>query len=216
MMDKEKLLQVLASLMDKQPELKHDIMTYIPAPTIPSALAVLTDLENKLHASFPYNKNGPQRDQYTFSRVRESLLELIDAITQYSHYFVSGNVFPTTTFTYLDQVTYFVHRLPVWDMDQHNQHRLDLYKDMALFWKQAIQTASAQSSPIISTFNADTINLWATHLAHHNTLANGMLGDVILEFNQCFLSTSIPPPACHSSPSSPAWIPSPIIGYTDL
>lgn len=82
-MDKDKLLQVLASLLETQPDLKHDIMTYIPAPTIPSALAVLNDMEKKFHASFPYNKNGPRRDQYTFSRVRESLLDLIVSICIY-------------------------------------------------------------------------------------------------------------------------------------
>lgn len=76
-MDKEKLLQVLGSLLEKQPELKHDIMTYIPAPTIPSAMAVLNGKEKKLHGSFPYNKTGPRLDQYTFSRVREPLLDLI-------------------------------------------------------------------------------------------------------------------------------------------
>ncbi|SAL97725.1 hypothetical protein [Absidia glauca] len=185
-MDKEKLLQVLASLLEKQPELKHDIMTYIPAPTIPSAMAVLNDKEKKLHGSFPYNKAGPRLDQYTFSRVREPLLDLIDTITQYSHHFVSATIFPTVCFTYLDQVTHFAHRLPTWGIDQHNQPRLDLYKDLTLFWIQAIQTTASKLSHD-ATFHADTIGLWARNLAHHNTLANGLLDNAIYEFNQRLL-----------------------------
>ncbi|ORZ09167.1 Cut8 six-helix bundle-domain-containing protein [Absidia repens] len=245
-MDKDKLLQVLASLLETQPDLKHDIMTYIPAPTIPSALAVLNDIEKKFHASFPYNKNGPRRDHYTFSRVRESLLDLIDTITQYSHHFVSASIFPTTCFSYLDQVTYFAHRLPTWDTDQHNQPRLDLYNDLALFWKQAIQLTSAKISKE-SSFHSDTIALWARNLAHHNTLANGLLDEAIYEFNQCFLSppppplqsqsslplssfnshphhqydpanaTTVSPALCHSSPVTALDIsPSPVVGYADL
>lgn len=242
-MDKEGLLQVLTSLLDKQPGLRHDILTYIPAPTISSALAVLNDLEKKLHASFPYNKNGPQLDHYTFSRVREPLLDLIvslkmtrvlwlissnatflpqDTISQYSHHFVSSMVFPTTSFTYLDQVSHFVHRLPIWNADQHNQPRMDLYKDMALFWKQAIQMASEKLSAT-STFHPDTVGLWATNLAYHNTLSKGLLGDVILEFNRCFLPTPEHHDAslsattslvCQSSPVLGIF-PSPVIGYTD-
>ncbi|KAI8333926.1 Cut8 six-helix bundle-domain-containing protein [Chlamydoabsidia padenii] len=237
-MDKEKLLQVLASLLEKQPELKHDIMTYIPAPTIPSAIAVLNDKEKKLHGSFPYNKAGPRLDQYTFSRVKEPLLDLIDTITQYSHHFVSATIFPTVCFTYLDQVTHFAHRLPIWGMDQHNQPRLDLYKDLTLFWIQAIQTTSSKLSQD-ATFN--TIGLWARNLAHHNTLANGLLDDAIYEFNQRLLlptattatitltpfhpydsptsTTILPPGACHHpSPvtSLDTISPSPVVGYADI
>jgi hypothetical protein len=40
-------------------------------------MVVLNDKEKKLHGSFPYNKAGPRLDQYTFSRVREPLLDLI-------------------------------------------------------------------------------------------------------------------------------------------
>jgi hypothetical protein len=65
---------------------------------------------------------------------------------------------------------------------------MDLYKDMALFWKQAIQMAFEKSSST-STFHPDTVTLWATNLAYHNTLSKGLLGDVILEFNRCFLPT---------------------------
>ncbi|KAI8092477.1 Cut8 six-helix bundle-domain-containing protein [Halteromyces radiatus] len=233
-MEKDKLLQILASLLESQPELKHDIMKYIPPPTIPSAISVLTDMEKKLEASFPYNRNGPRRDQYTFSRVRESLLDLIDTITQYSHHFVSTAIFPTTCFTFLDQVTYFAHRLPTWDKDQHNQPRQDLYNDLALFWKQAVQMTFEKFSQD-ATFHADTIDSWAKSLAHHNTLSNGLLSEAVYEFNRCLLSSSstsfnqydtttilspsafTSPGACHPSPVTALdMTPSPVVGYADL
>lgn len=143
-------------------------------------------------------------------------------------------------------MTYFAHRLPTWDADQHNQPRLDLYTDLALFWKQAIQLTFDKISKE-STFNSDTIAAWARNLAHHNTLSNGLLDAAIHEFNQCFLSPPPPSPSsslpststfishphhhqydptntntvspalCHSSPVTALDIsPSPVVGYADL
>ena len=52
-------------------------MNYIPAPTIHSAIGVLSDLEKKFIQSFPFKKHGPGRDDYTFSRVQEALTDLV-------------------------------------------------------------------------------------------------------------------------------------------
>lgn len=76
-MDKDALINILNSVLIKQPQLRYDIINNIPAPTISSSLSVLIDLEKKFVNSFPFNKNGPGRDDYTFSRVRENLTDLI-------------------------------------------------------------------------------------------------------------------------------------------
>lgn len=75
-MDKDALINIINSLLKKQPEVRQEIMNYIPAPTILSAMNVLIDLEKKFMNSFPFNKNGPGRNDYTFSRVREYLADL--------------------------------------------------------------------------------------------------------------------------------------------
>lgn len=76
-LDKEKLIQIVHSLFDAHPELRQDIMTYIPTPTVASAATVLQNLEKRLADSFPYNRLGPSRNDYTFSRVRGPLTELV-------------------------------------------------------------------------------------------------------------------------------------------
>ncbi|CAO3621097.1 unnamed protein product [Cunninghamella blakesleeana] len=187
-LDKEKLLNILSSLLDTHSDLQTDIMTYIPPPTIPSALAVLYDMEKKFHQSFPFNRYGPKKDKYTYSRVRIPLLDLIDTLTQYSHYFVSASLFPPSLFTYLDQVTHFAHRLPIWDNEENNQARRDLYNDLSLFWKQAIQTTFNNISNGSVTFPSDTISNWAKSLANHNMLANGLLDEAVHEFTRSFFS----------------------------
>ena len=76
-MEKEALIHIIQNFLLKQPELIRDVMTYIPEPTIASAMNVLLDMEKKFINSFPFNKHGPGRDDYTFSRVREPLADLI-------------------------------------------------------------------------------------------------------------------------------------------
>jgi hypothetical protein len=129
-MDKEALIDVIQHFLIKQPGLIRDVMTYIPEPTISSAMNVLIEMEKKFIHSFPFNKHGPGRDDYTFSRVREPLLNLIvsnysfiivysyykkDTLIQYTNHFTSTQVFPTTCFTFLDYATHIAHRLPTWD-----------------------------------------------------------------------------------------------------
>jgi hypothetical protein len=202
-LDKEKLLNILSSLLNTHSELQHDIMTYIPPPTIPSALSVLYDMEKKFHQSFPYNRYGPKKDKYTFSRVRIPLIDLTDTITQYSHYFVSASLFPPSLFTYLDQVTHFAHRLPIWDNEENNQPRRDLYNDLSLFWKQAIQSTYENiSNGTMISFPPDTISNWAKSLAHHNALANGLLDEAVHEFTRCFLFNPTTISFNHASTSS--------------
>lgn len=76
-MDKESVIDIINSLLKSHPEVKEDIINYIPAPTIFSSMNVLIDMEKKFINSFPFNKNGPGRDDYTFSRVREAYIDLI-------------------------------------------------------------------------------------------------------------------------------------------
>lgn len=76
-MEKDALINIINSLLNTQPQVRQDIMNNIPAPTILSTMNVLIDMERKFNNSFPFNKNGPGRDDYTFSRVRDGLSDLI-------------------------------------------------------------------------------------------------------------------------------------------
>lgn len=82
-MDKDALIHIISSLLNTQPQVRNDIMNYIPAPTILSSMNVLLDMEKKFISSFPFNKNGPGKDDYTYSRVRHGLNDLIASSSIY-------------------------------------------------------------------------------------------------------------------------------------
>ncbi|ORX62342.1 nuclear envelope [Hesseltinella vesiculosa] len=229
MLDKDKLVQLVVTLLDTHPHLKQDLMKYIPAPTISSAIHALSELEKKIHTSFPYHKNGPRRDRYTYSRVRHTLQDLMDTMLLYCQHFVSMTMFPTTYFDFLDQVTYFAHRLPAWEVEEHNLPKQQLFEDLVDYWQQAIQLTVQliQQAGTLSSFPIDTISHWAKSLAHHNALANGALQDAVSDFNQLLLLPSTlhhpslpslhPPVICHHPTPSNDILPSPgVVGYADL
>ncbi|KAI8061487.1 Cut8 six-helix bundle-domain-containing protein [Gilbertella persicaria] len=170
-LDKEALIHILDSILKSQPQVRKEIIHHIPAPTILSAMNVLVDLEKKFLASFPFNKNGPGRDDYTFSRVRDALTDYIDTITQYANHFTSIHIFPSHCFTFLDHATHMAHRLPNWDSEENNRLKKELYQNLNLFWKSAIQITSQKLHA--SNYNPDTVREWAKHLAQHNSHTHG-------------------------------------------
>ncbi|KAG1454980.1 hypothetical protein G6F56_007184 [Rhizopus delemar] len=171
-MDKEALIHVIQHFLNKQPGLIHDVMTYIPEPTISSAMNVLLEMEKKFIQSFPFNKHGVGRDDYTFSRVREPLADLIDTLIQYTHHFTSAQVFPTTCFIFLDHATHIAHRLPTWDSEEHNTIQRNLYQQLNEFWKSAIQSTSSKLRQG-EIYSPDTVSEWARSLAQHNGFTHG-------------------------------------------
>ncbi|KAI8988132.1 Cut8 six-helix bundle-domain-containing protein [Mycotypha africana] len=181
-LQKNDLLSILNSMLKKQPDLKQDLLNYIPLPTILSSMNVLMDMEKKFLNSFPFNKNGPGRDDYTFSRVRENLMDYIDTIIQYANHFTSVMVFPTTCFTFLDHATHMAHRLPTWNNQENNQYKAELYQHLNDFWKLAIQntndfltsTDQQRQQETHSTFSPQTVSIWAKNLAQHNSYTHGL------------------------------------------
>jgi hypothetical protein len=76
-MDKQKLVQLIHGLIDANPFIQEDIVQIMPLPTLQTASSALADLEKKVVASYPYNKGGPGKDDYSFNRVRPALMELM-------------------------------------------------------------------------------------------------------------------------------------------
>ncbi|KAG0174032.1 Tethering factor for nuclear proteasome sts1 [Apophysomyces sp. BC1034] len=228
-MDKDKLIDLIHSLLLAHPEVREDIVTYIPPPTIPSATAALSDLERRLADSFPYNRHGPRRDDYTFSRVREPLTGLIDTVAQYANHFTSTAVFPTICFSFLDLATHVAHRLPTWENEDHNQLKRELYHDLNDCWKKAIVTAASKMRERES-YSPQTVSEWAKSLAQHNSYTEGLFTDAVHEFTKqlgFMIGLSVesvdPPrdaPLCHlpSLESDMArFAPqSPVVGYADV
>ncbi|OBZ84425.1 Tethering factor for nuclear proteasome sts1 [Choanephora cucurbitarum] len=182
-LDKEALVNIIDSLLKTQPIVQRDIMNYIPAPTIHSAIGVLSDLEKKFIQSFPFKKHGPGRDDYTFSRVQEALTDLVDTITQYANHFTSSQIFPSNSFTFLNHVTHMAHRLPDWDNEENNQLKKELYRDLNLFWKTAIQATAAKLTA--DQYSPDSVREWAKQLAqHHSYTDNNYFTESVVEFSR--------------------------------
>ncbi|CDH56915.1 predicted protein [Lichtheimia corymbifera JMRC:FSU:9682] len=198
-MDKDKLIHIVHSLFDNHPELRQDIMSYIPAPTVQSATEVLHALERRMTESVPYNRNGPLWNDYTFSRVRTPFIELMDTIRQYAYYFTSPLIFGTTSFSFLQLATALTHRLPSWENDDNNQLKRDLYNDLNSYWTRAIQMAASRHQEG-EVYSAQTVNELAKHLAYHNNAAEGLFTGAVNEFSKS-LGTLMNPvrdvPICH-------------------
>ncbi|KAI9019620.1 Cut8 six-helix bundle-domain-containing protein [Phycomyces nitens] len=223
-MNRDKLVSLLQGLLEGHPELRQDIMTYIPAPTIASATSVLQDMEKLLADSFPYSRHGPGRDAYTFSRVREPMRELIDTVTQYANHFTSAIVFPTTCFSFLDLATHIAQRLPVWDNEEHNTMRRNLYRDLAGFWLNAVRSAAAKLQEGES-YSTHTVSDWAKNLAQHNGYTNGLFTDAVHEFSRLLFSSPTSEKPCTSLYHHPGLVDkdlsrfgpqSPVVGYADV
>ncbi|KAL9556800.1 hypothetical protein MBANPS3_001698 [Mucor bainieri] len=182
-LEKDALINIINSLLTTQPQVRQDIINNIPAPTILSTMNVLIDMERKFNNSFPFNKNGPGRDDYTFSRVRDGLSDLIDTITQYANHFTSAQVFPTTCFAFLDHATQMAHRLPTWDNEDNNKLKRDLYQDLNDFWKLAIQTTSSNLRQG-ECYSSESVSDWARSLAQHNSFTHGYFTEAVHDFTR--------------------------------
>lgn len=76
-MDKDKLVQLINGLIDAHPFIQEDIAQIMPSPTLQTASSTLAELEKKMNASYPYNRGGPGKDDYSFNRVRPALMDLV-------------------------------------------------------------------------------------------------------------------------------------------
>lgn len=69
-------MQLVCSLIAEYPKLQADVTSHIPRPTLELVQPLLQKLEKKLQDSYPYTKWGPGRDEYSFNRVKPTLLDI--------------------------------------------------------------------------------------------------------------------------------------------
>ncbi|KAF9343654.1 Tethering factor for nuclear proteasome sts1, partial [Mortierella sp. NVP85] len=138
----EQLINLVDTLVDRNPELADDIAELVPRPTVASVQPLFNSMETKLRESFPYTKWGPGRDDYSFNRVKPVLVELVDTVEDYTNHFTSPSEFPTDSFSYLHMATEVCHRLPEWDNATNNEPKQNLYKSLEQSWIKSIREAS--------------------------------------------------------------------------
>jgi hypothetical protein len=83
-LEKDKLIELISDLVDSNPHLKNEVDAFIPPPTTQSISLVIANLEKKLADSFPFNKTSA-RDDYSYNRVKSSLIDIVVII---KHWFI--------------------------------------------------------------------------------------------------------------------------------
>ncbi|KAK9766314.1 Tethering factor for nuclear proteasome sts1 [Basidiobolus ranarum] len=180
-LEKNQLLSVITQLVDNNPQLQKEILSYIPKPTIQSVSNLLSNLERKLQESFPYSKFGPGRDSYTYNRVQNVLVEIQDTILEYACHFTSSEEFPTTTFSYLHVATSTIHRLPDWEDAKNQKLKRELYNRIAIYWRKAIGDAASKLGEG-RIYGQLVVGEWARNLDLHNTESSGNFADAVEDF----------------------------------
>lgn len=175
----DQLRGVLRSICDQHPHIGTQIVAAAPRPTVSSALSILSEYQTSLRNAFPYGDR--QSSDYAYNRVRQSLVELLDALRDYTPHFLPPHESqPATSLEYLDGVTHIIHQLPNWDSYQHNRHKHDAYEDISQAWALTIREAAKKGGGIQLQYNG-----WGQKLTRHNTESGGRLQTALNELRTC-------------------------------
>ncbi|MCJ1225467.1 Tethering factor for nuclear proteasome sts1 [Toensbergia leucococca] len=176
-LDAESLRGVLQSICGRHPSIGTEVENTAPRPSVPSALGVLRNYESALQASFPFGGN-PTSD-YAYNRVRQSLMNLLDAMTDFTPHFLPPNESQTSqSLSFLDGATDIIHSLPNWNSFQNTLHKQNAYEEMSKAWAVVIQEAAKRAGGIQLQYGG-----WDQKLVKHNEQANGKMQEAVNELN---------------------------------
>jgi len=183
-LEKDQIIDILSSLLDRNPKLSQDILSLIPRPTLKSVTVQLQTAEKKFMNSFPYTKWGADRSDYSFNRVKSNLIELLELTVHYLKYFTNTSnygeelerEYPVVSFGYLEYATQLALRLPVWNQSCHNEiTREYLLKEVGEAWGvvvneigQRVQNGKVYSSSLVGE--------WMKSLIKYSNELNGKYG----------------------------------------
>ena len=171
----EEMRQLLQNVCDQHPELQQEIVTKAPRPSIESTLSVLSKYEDDFREAFPLG-NRPTSD-YSYNRVRQYLLQLIEALRDFTPHFLPPHETQTAlSLSYLDAVTNVIHRLPEWDTYQHQRHKNEAYDEIGKAWALVIREAAKRAGGFHLQFGG-----WDQKLVDHNQKSGGRLEEALNE-----------------------------------
>ncbi|KAK4610223.1 Tethering factor for nuclear proteasome sts1 [Fulvia fulva] len=171
----EEMRQLLQNVCDQHPELQRDIVTQAPRPSIESTLSVLRKYEKAFQDAFPLGTR-PTSD-YSYNRVRHHLLQLIDAVREYTpHFLPPHETQDSLSLDYLDSVTNMIHRLPDWDTTMYQRHQDEAYDDIAKAWALVIREAAKRAGGFQLQFGG-----WDHKLVEHNQKSGSKMEEAVNE-----------------------------------
>lgn len=174
-LSKDDMRQLLENVCDAHPELQQEIVIKAPRPSIDSTLSVLSRYEEDFQKAFPLG-NRPTSD-YSYNRVRQHLLQLIDALRDFTPHFLPPHETQTlVSLSYLDAVTNMIHRLPDWDTYQNQRSKHDAYDEIAKAWALVIREAAKRAGGFHLQFGG-----WDQKLVDHNQKSGGRMDEAVNE-----------------------------------
>lgn len=167
-LDTSQLRMVLQTICEHHPDIGQEVVNGAPRPTVPAALNVLKEYEDKLRAAFPF---GNSSSDYTYFRVKAPLAALADAISDFTPQYLPPTEQQTNlSLQYLDGATKIIHALPDWETQQYRYHKDNAYDEISRAWALVITEAAKRGGGIVLHTGG-----WDQHLAKHNQQSGGKL-----------------------------------------
>jgi hypothetical protein len=137
----QSLRSVLQQICERHPDIGAEVVASAPRPSVAAAVGVLAQYQEKLRDAFPFGGNSGS--DYAYNRVKQALMDLIDALAEYTpHYLPPNETQTTTSLSFLDSATKVVHDLPEWDSQSHKHHKDNAYDEISRAWALVITEAS--------------------------------------------------------------------------
>lgn len=194
-LDADQLRTVLERICELHADIGYEVVTSAPRPSAASALQVLQGYQDKLDAAFPYGESSPE---YTYCRIKEPMMALIDALSDFTPQFLPPIEFQSTkSLQYLDGATKLIHDLPDWEAHAYRHHKENAYEDISRAWALVINEAGKRGGGINLHSGG-----WDQTLSRHHEQSGGRLGTAMSAMGSSvswMVSTQAPAPSDSSS-----------------
>ncbi|KAL2171965.1 hypothetical protein VTG60DRAFT_1024 [Thermothelomyces hinnuleus] len=171
-LDNTQLRTVLQTICERHPDIGREVVNDAPRPSVASALQVLGDYQEKLRAAVPF---GESSSDYTYFRVKQPLVALVDAISDFTPQFLPPVEQQTNiSLQYLDAATKVIHDLPDWESQQYRHHKDNAYDEISGAWALVISEAAKRGGGFVLHTGG-----WDQRLAKHNQQSGGKLEQAV-------------------------------------
>jgi len=168
-LDAESLRSVLQTICERHPQIGSEVVASAPRPSVAATVEVLSQYQEKLKEAFPFGGNAGS--DYAYNRVKQQLMDLIDALTDFTPHYLPPNENQTTiSLNYLDCATKVIHDLPEWDSQSHKYHKDNAYDEISRAWALVISEASKRGGGFQLHSGG-----WDERLSKHNDQSGGRM-----------------------------------------
>ncbi|KAL5604723.1 hypothetical protein BROUX41_001926 [Berkeleyomyces rouxiae] len=171
-LDPAQLRTVLEQICLQHPAIGHEVATSAPKPTVSSVLQLLNGYMDRLKDAMPYGTSSPD---YTYNRVKQPLIALIDALADFTVQFLPPvETQISASLQFLDGATKIIHSLPNWESPSYTHHKETAYEEIAKAWALVFNEASSRGAG----FQFST-GSWEQTIGRHNAQSGGRLAPAL-------------------------------------